>query len=66
MSNKEKNLTRGIAGWLSEEFQIDLEHYWNSKTEKVEWEELLKNLKAEDESSAEDLAEMLEYEGIYS
>lgn len=64
--NKEKNVTRNIAAWLDEEFEIDLEHYWNSKTEKVNWEELLKNLRAEDESSAESLAEMLEYEGIYS
>jgi hypothetical protein len=66
MNNKEKNLTSSIAGWLSEEFEIDLEHYWNSKTEKVDWEELLKNLRVEDESASDSLAEMLEGEGIYS
>lgn len=66
MTNKERKVIGGVAGWLYADHDIYLDSYWDYETEKVDWDGLLKELRSVDESSAESLADMLEHEGIYS
>jgi hypothetical protein len=66
MTNKERKVIEGVAGWLYADHDIYLDAYYNYQTEKIDWDGLLKELRLKDESTSEALAEMLEHEGIYS
>ena len=66
MNKKQKEVIRGVAAWLYDDYELDLEWYWNSKSGAVNWSDVLRAVNKKDESSAEALAEMLEYQGIYS
>lgn len=66
MNNNHKDLITRIALWLHQDFELDLEWYWDHANGTVDWGSVLQAVSEKDENLAEYLAEMLEYEGVYN
>jgi hypothetical protein len=66
MTKNQKKVISGLALWLYDDYELDLEWYWNTKRGAVEWADVLKAVNKKDKDSAEALAEILEYEGVFS